>query len=75
MSIPINCYERIVEGARVWFNLYQQGKIRPNIMVTCPLEELKQAFDLIVGCKVRGKIVPTTQPKIRSEDRAWLVIS
>lgn len=63
-----HCYEQIVEGAKVWFNLYQQGKIRPNIMVTCLLEELKRAFNLIVGRKVRRKIVLTTQPKIRSED-------
>ena len=61
-------YEQIVEGVKVWFNLYEQGKIRPNIMVTYPLKEFKQAFDLIVGRKVRGKIVLTTQPKIRSED-------
>lgn len=42
------------------FRLYEKGEIKPEIMATYPLNDIHKAMDLIVGRKVRGKIVLTT---------------
>jgi NADPH2:quinone reductase len=41
------------------FRMYEQGKIKPEIMATFPLTKIHDAMDLIVGRKVKGKIVLT----------------
>jgi NADPH:quinone reductase len=42
------------------FRMHEKGEIRPEIMATYPLDDIHKAMDLIVGRKVRGKIVLTT---------------
>jgi NADPH:quinone reductase len=42
------------------FAMYEKGEIRPEIMATYPLDDIHKAMDLIVGRKVKGKIVLTT---------------
>jgi NADPH2:quinone reductase len=42
------------------FRMYETGAIRPEIMAVFPLEDIHKAMDLIVGRKVKGKIVLTT---------------
>jgi NADPH2:quinone reductase len=42
------------------FRMYEKGEIKPEIMATYPLDEVHKAMDLIVGRKVKGKIVLTT---------------
>jgi NADPH2:quinone reductase len=41
-------------------HMYEKGQIRPEIMATYPLESIHEAMDVIVGRKVKGKIVLTT---------------
>lgn len=50
-------YEKMVEGVRLVQDLYLQGKVKPNIMTVLPLEKLTDAFALITGREVRGKVV------------------
>jgi NADPH2:quinone reductase len=57
-------YEQMEKGVEMWFQLYKQGKIRPNIMASYPLEEFKKAFDLILERKVRGKVILNPQNKV-----------
>jgi NADPH:quinone reductase len=42
------------------FRMYEKGEIKPEIMATYPLDDIHKAMDLIVGRKVKGKIVLTT---------------
>jgi NADPH:quinone reductase len=42
------------------FRMYEKGAIKPEIMATYPLDDIHKAMDLIVGRKVKGKIVLTT---------------
>jgi NADPH:quinone reductase len=42
------------------FRMYEKGEIKPEIMATFPLEQIQEAMDLILGRKVKGKIVLTT---------------
>jgi NADPH:quinone reductase len=42
------------------FRMYANGEIKPEIMATYPLDDIHKAMDLIVGRKVKGKIVLTT---------------
>ena len=42
------------------FRMYEKGEIKPEIMATFPLDEIHKAMDLIVGRKVKGKVVLTT---------------
>jgi len=37
--------------------LYLQGKVKPNIMQVLPFERLAEAFALITGREVRGKVI------------------
>jgi NADPH2:quinone reductase len=43
------------------FRMYANGEIKPEIMATYPLDDIHKAMDLIVGRKVKGKIVLTTE--------------
>ncbi|MGD9922933.1 MAG: NADPH:quinone oxidoreductase family protein [Pseudorhodoplanes sp.] len=52
-------YDKMVEGVRLTQDLYLKGKVKPNIMTTLPLENLAEAFALITGREVRGKVVLT----------------
>jgi len=40
-------------------DLYTQGKLKPTVMRTYPLEDFKTAFDVITGRQVLGKVVLT----------------
>lgn len=42
------------------FDLYEQGKIRPHVMATYPLERFADALDVIKQGQVVGKVVLTT---------------
>jgi NADPH2:quinone reductase len=42
------------------FRMYERGEIKPEIMATYPLDDIHKAMDLIVGRKVKGKIVLMT---------------
>lgn len=42
------------------FQMYEAGAIKPEIMATYPLDDIHKAMDVIVGRKVKGKIVLTT---------------
>jgi NADPH2:quinone reductase len=42
------------------FRMYEKGEIKPEIMATYALDDIHKAMDLIVGRKVKGKIVLTT---------------
>jgi NADPH2:quinone reductase len=50
-------YEKMVAGVRLVQDLYLQGKVKPNIMKVLPFEKLTDAFGLITGREVRGKVV------------------
>ncbi|MBX9841271.1 MAG: zinc-binding dehydrogenase [Xanthobacteraceae bacterium] len=50
-------YPKMVEGVRLVQDLYLKGKVKPNIMTVLPLERLAEAFELITGREVRGKVV------------------
>jgi len=50
-------YDKLVEGVRLVHDLYLQGKVKPNIMKVLPFEKLADAFGLITGREVRGKVV------------------
>jgi NADPH2:quinone reductase len=50
-------YDKMVAGVRLVQDLYQQGKVKPNIMQVLPLDKLADAFALITGREVRGKVV------------------
>ena len=52
-------YDKMVEGVRLVQDLYLKGKVKPNIMTTLPLEKLADAFALITGREVLGKVVLT----------------
>ena len=52
-------YEKMVQGVKLVQELYVQGKVKPNIMKKLPLEKLAEAFTLITGREVRGKVVLT----------------
>jgi NADPH2:quinone reductase len=42
------------------FRMYEKGDVKPEIMATYALDDIHKAMDLIVGRKVKGKIVLTT---------------
>jgi NADPH2:quinone reductase len=42
---------------RLVHELYLQGKVKPNIMQVLPFERLAEAFALITGREVRGKVI------------------
>ena len=42
------------------FRMFEDGKIKPEIMATYPLDDIHKAMDVIVSRKVKGKIVLTT---------------
>jgi NADPH2:quinone reductase len=42
------------------FRMYEAKEIKPEIMATYPLDDIHKAMDLIVGRKVKGKLVLTT---------------
>ena len=44
------------------FALYVAGKLRPEVMRTCPIEDFASALDLLASGTVRGKLVLTTGP-------------
>lgn len=50
-------YDKMVTGIRLVQDLYLQGKVKPNIMQVLPFEKLADAFSLITGREVRGKVV------------------
>jgi NADPH2:quinone reductase len=50
-------YDKMVEGVRLVQDLYLKGKVKPNIMTALPLEKLAEAFALITGREVRGKVI------------------
>jgi NADPH2:quinone reductase len=50
-------YEKMVAGVRLAQDLYLQGQVKPNIMKVLPFEQLADAFGLITGREVRGKVV------------------
>lgn len=52
-------YEELKAGIAYMHRLYLDGRIRPSIMKTLPLEDFKEAFALITGRQVRGKVVLT----------------
>lgn len=52
-------YDKMVEGMQLTQDLYLKGKVKPNIMTKLPLEKLAEAFELITGREVRGKVVLT----------------
>jgi NADPH2:quinone reductase len=52
-------YDKMVEGVRLVQDLYLKGKVKPNIMTALPLEKLADAFALITGREVLGKVVLT----------------
>lgn len=52
-------YEKMVEGVKLVQDLYLKGKVKPHIMKRLPLEKLVDAFSLITGREVRGKVVLT----------------
>lgn len=50
-------YDKMVQGVKLVQDLYLKGQVKPNIMKTLPLEKLAEAFALITGREVRGKVV------------------
>ncbi|HEY7244637.1 MAG TPA: NADPH:quinone oxidoreductase family protein [Xanthobacteraceae bacterium] len=50
-------YEKMLAGVRLVQDLYLQGAVKPNIMKVLPFERLADAFSLITGREVRGKVV------------------
>ncbi len=54
-------YERAPEAMAkaqvVMFDLYRQGRIKPHIMATYPLEDIASALDLFAQRKVVGKVM------------------
>jgi NADPH2:quinone reductase len=52
-------YEKMTAGVKLVQDLYLQGKAKPNIMKTLPFDKLAEAFTLITGREVRGKVVLT----------------
>lgn len=50
-------YDKMVEGVKLVQDLYLEGKVKPNVMTSFPLEKLGEAFELIIGREVRGKVV------------------
>jgi NADPH:quinone reductase len=50
-------YEKMVAGVRLVHELFLRGKVKPNIMQVLPLEKLAEAFALITGREVRGKVI------------------
>lgn len=52
--------ETMYRGVDLIFDLYRQGKVRPHIMATYPLEELMDALERISQGGITGKIVVDT---------------
>lgn len=50
-------YDRMVHGVKLVQDLYLKGQVKPNIMTVLPFEKLAEAFALITGREVRGKVV------------------
>jgi NADPH2:quinone reductase len=48
---------RIPETFRALFDLYRQGKIRPVIFKTYPLEEVAVALEALASRKTWGKVI------------------
>lgn len=47
------------QNVRELFDLYAQGKIKPNISASYPLEQAADALNLMQDRKVKGKVVLT----------------
>ncbi len=52
-------YPEMERGVNDMFRLWTEGKARANINARFPLEDFAQAFDMITGRKVMGKVVLT----------------
>ncbi len=50
-------YDKIVRGVELVQDLYLKGQVKPNIMKALPLEKLAEAFALITGREVKGKVI------------------
>lgn len=49
--------ELMTKAQEVMFDLYRQGRIKPHIMATFPLEGISSALDLFAQRKVVGKVM------------------
>ena len=52
-------YDHIETAVAETAKLYVEGKAKPNITATMPLENFQEAFDQMIGRKMMGKIVLT----------------
>lgn len=50
-------YDKMVAGVRLTHELFLKGNAKPNIMQVLPFEKLAEAFALITGREVRGKVI------------------
>ena len=52
-------YDQIETAVAEAARLYVEGKVKPNITATMPLDDFQQAFDQMIGRQMMGKIVLT----------------
>ncbi len=54
--------ERFAESARQLARWYGEGRLKPHVSQTFPLEKAAEALQLMAARKVKGKVVLVTQP-------------